>query len=133
MYIFKFLNGLISILFIFNISMAQEPCDGHCLPDDVVQTLRQSIIDLENADSLNTKIIFELEESIKLYKQYQLNDSLTIDLYDQKINLLNNRIDLYKELSKEVQPKWYENRWLWFFGGIIITTQSIKLAGELSD
>ena len=133
MYIFKFLSGLISILLIFSMTMAQDPCDGHCLPDDVVQTLRQSIIDLEHSDSTNTKIIFELEESILLYKRYQLNDSLTINLYEQKIDLLDNRIDLYKELAKEVQPKWYENKWLWFFGGIIITTQSIRLAGELSD
>ena len=47
--------------------------------------------------------------------------------------ILDERILLYKDLAKAVEPKWYENKWLYFFGGVIVTTQSIKLAGELAD
>ena len=62
-----------------------------------------------------------------------VNDSLMINLQNQKINFLENKVDLYDDMVKEVKPKWYENKWLWFFGGIFVTTQSIKLAGELTE
>ena len=61
------------------------------------------------------------------------NDSLLINLNEQKSILLNERIKLYNELVKEVKPKWYENKWLWFTLGVITTAGSIKLAGELVD
>tara|TARA_B100000287_G_C20385337_1_gene683284 strand:- start:246 stop:647 length:402 start_codon:yes stop_codon:yes gene_type:complete len=101
--------------------------------EEEVKSLYNSINDLEYADSLNKSIIIELEKTVSLYKNKSVNDSLWIDLQIQKIDLLENRVDLYKDLSVEIQPKWYENKWLWFFGGILVTTQSIKLAGELSN
>ena len=48
------------------------------------------------------------------------NDSLLIDLNIQKSKLLDDRIKLYNELVKEVQPKWYENQYLWLGIGFIL-------------
>ena len=70
---------------------------------------------------------------IDLYEQKSINDKLWLDLQTQKIKLLDERIVLYNDLIKEVEPKWYENRWLWFSLGIICTASSIKLAGEIID
>ena len=112
---------------------SQEPCVGTCYTEEEEINIENYISTLEQKDSLNVIEISDLKEIIKLYEIKNQNDSLWIDLQNQKIDLLNNRVELYKDLSVEIQPKWYENRWLWFFGGIILTTQSIKLAGELSD
>ena len=124
------------MVFLFIISMIfsqNSVCDGHCFSDEEVQTLRTSILELENADSVNLEIITNLENQIYIYTQKSINDSLWISLQKEKNDLLDQRILLYKDLVKEVEPKWYENRWLWFGMGIVLTTQSIKLAGELAD
>ena len=53
----------------------------------------------------------------------KLNQSLIED-YKKQLELKEDMIDL-------VKPKWYENKYLWFFGGIIITSGSVFLAGQL--
>ena len=103
------------------------------ISDEEVKTLRTSILELENADDSNQKIIENLNSQIYMYIQKSKNDSSMMDLQNQKITFMENRIDLYEDMVKEVKPKWYDNKWLWFFGGIFVTTQSIKLAGELAD
>ena len=124
---------LLVIICTMSFLISQEPCKGHCLSDEDVINLRTSIMELENADSLNQKTIENLNSQIYMYIQKNNNDSLIINLQDEKINLLENRVELYEDMVKEVKPKWYDNKWLWFFGGIFVTTQSIKLAGELAD
>ncbi len=124
---------LLVIICTMSFLISQEPCKGHCLSDEDVINLRTSIMELENADSLNQKTIENLNSQIYMYIQKNNNDSLIINLQDEKINFLENRVELYEDMVKEVKPKWYDNKWLWFFGGIFVTTQSIKLAGELAD
>ena len=33
-------------------------------------------------------------------------------------DFLNNKVNLYGDMVKEIKPKWYDNKWLWFLGGI---------------
>ena len=120
---------LISLTFL----MSQEPCEGTCLSEDEAINIANSLKSLEHRDSTNTLIISNLNDQIKLYIEQHANDSLLIDLNIQKSKLLDDRIKLYNELVKEVQPKWYENKWLWFTIGVITTAGSVKLAGELVD
>ena len=120
---------LISLTFL----MSQEPCEGTCLSDEQTINITNSLKELEFKDSTNTIIISNLNDQIKLYIEQHANDSLLIDLNMQKSKLLDNRIKLYDELIKEVKPKWYENKWLWFTIGVITTAGSVKLAGELVD
>ena len=127
------MNKLISFLLIFSLLFPQEVCEGECYTDEEAQNIELYIQELEQKDSINVKIIENLNSQIYMYIQKNENDSLWLDLQTQKIKLLANRILLYNELVKEVEPKWYDNKYLWFFGGILITTQSIKLAGELAD
>ena len=70
---------------------------------------------------------------IKVYEAKSKNDSLWLDLQIQKNKLLDERIVLYNDLVKEVKPKWYENKWIWFGLGVICTAGSVKLAGEIVD
>ena len=120
---------LISLTFL----MSQEPCEGTCLSDEQTVNITNSLKELEHKDSTNTLIIGNLNDQIKLYIEQHANDSLLISLNKEKSLLLNDRIKLYDELIKEVKPKWYENKWLWFTIGVITTSGSIKIAGELVD
>ena len=120
---------LISLTFL----MSQEPCEGTCLSDEQTINITNSLKELEHKDSTNTLIISNLNDQIKLYMEQHANDSLLIDLNIQKSKLLDDRIKLYNELVKEVKPKWYENKWLWFTLGVMTTAGSIKIAGELVD
>ena len=70
---------------------------------------------------------------IRLYEEKDENSKVWLNLQIQKSNLLNDRIKLYDDLVKEVKPKWYENKWLWFGLGVVCTAGSVKLAGEIID
>ena len=120
---------LISLTFL----MSQEPCEGTCLSEEETINITNSLKELEFKDSTNTKIISHLNGQIKLYMEQHANDSLLISLNEQKSVLLNDKIKLYNELIKEVKPKWYENKWLWFTLGAITTAGTLKLASDIVD
>ena len=118
---------LISLTFL----MSQEPCEGTCLSEEQTINITNSLKEFEFKDSTNTTIISNLNDQIKLYMKQHANDSLLVDLNKQKSFLLNERILLYNELIKEVKPKWYENKWLWFTIGIFTTAGAVHLAGQI--
>ena len=99
------MNKLLTILLIFSFVFTQEPCDGTCYTPEEEQNIELHISTLEQDNKLNLEKIKELADMIKLYN----------------------------DLVKEVKPKWYENKWLWFSLGIICTAGSVKLAGEIVD
>ena len=118
---------ILSIAFI----ISQEPCEGTCLSEEETVNITNSLKELEFKDSTNVLIIGNLNDQIKLYLEQHANDSLLIDLNMHKSLLLNDRIDLYNDLIKEVKPKWYENKWLWFTIGIFTTATAVHLAGQI--
>ena len=120
---------LISLTFL----MSQEPCEGTCLSEEQTKEVFNGLKELEFKDSTNTKIISNLNGQIKLYMEQHANDKLLISLNEKKSVLLNDKIRLYDELVKQVKPKWYENKWLWFTLGVITTAGTLKLASDIVD
>ena len=118
---------LISLTFL----MSQEPCEGTCLSEEETINITNSLKEFEFKDSTNTIIISNLNDQVKLYMEQHANDSLLISLNERKSILLNDKIKLYDELIKEVKPKWYENKWLWFTIGIFTTAGAVHLAGQI--
>ena len=47
-------------------------------------------------------------------------DSLLLDAKDKQINLLKTRDEMNEKLVKLVEPKWYENQYLWLGIGFIL-------------
>ena len=121
------------VLLIFSCIFSQEPCDGTCYTQEEEINIENHISTLEQDNKLNLEKIKELEDMIKLYEDKDLNNKVYLDLLIQKNTLLDDRIKLYNDLVKEVKPKWYENKWLWFGLGVICTAGSVKLAGEIID
>ena len=126
-------KNIFCLLLCLTFISAQEPCEGTCLSEDEAINLANSLKSLEHRDSTNTIIISNLNDQIKLYMEQHANDSLLISLNKHKSVLLNDKIKLYDELVKQVKPKWYENKWLWFTLGAITTAGTLKLASDIVD
>jgi len=121
------------LLVSFTFLISQEPCEGTCLSEEETVNVFNSLKELEFKDSTNTEIISNLKDQIKLYMEQHANDSLLISLNMKKSLLLNEQINLYNDLVKQVKPKWYENKWLWFTLGVITTTGTLKIASDIVD
>ena len=119
-------NKFIFIVLLFLVPVfGQEVCEGKCYSDEEVLNISNTIKDNQaEIDSLNSIILIDqeinrkLEKNIYMYIEKSKNDSLLMDLKYQQIDVLNQRVVLFEERLKVVEPKWYENRYLWFFLGI---------------
>ncbi len=79
----------------------------------------------EQTDSLQKLEIKLLKTQLTNFKMLHTQDSLHIAFMGEKTNLLNQRIDLYIDLTKELRPKWYNKPVVHFFlGAATIVTAS---------
>ena len=130
---------IISFLLFLVPIFGQQECDGKCYSNEEVLNIANTIKENEEKiDSLHQIIEIDkeinrnLEKNIYMYIEKSKNDSLLMDLKYQQINILNERITLYDDRLKAVEPKWYENKYLWFFMGIAITVTAVDLAGQIN-
>ena len=87
------------------------------LTDNEVVRLDSMMTWHEQNDSIQSQTIFLLDNQIGLYKQQAMLDSTLLFHADQELSLLKDRVDLYVKLNKEIKPKWYDKKGLWFFIG----------------
>ena len=79
----------------------------------------------EQTDSLQKVEIKLLKTQLTNYNTLHLQDSLHIAFMNEKTDLLNQRIDLYMDLTKELRPRWYNKPVIHFFlGAATIVTAS---------
>mgnify|MGYP003150835431 CR=1 FL=1 len=71
----------------------------------------------EQNDSLQKLEIKLLNTQLLNYKQLHEQDSLHISFLLEKTNLLDQRIELYMDLTKELEPKWFKRPAVQFFLG----------------
>ena len=120
----EILNKLTHKLFLPLILVGLVFCSNESLNDEEIIQLFHSIQELEHKDSLNTKVINNLELQIVDYKNINAQNELLIKDYKKQL-------ELSQEMIKLVKPKWYDNKYLWFFGGIIMTSGAVYLAGQI--
>ena len=92
--------------------------------EEEVQSLYTSIQELENSDSTNQKIIENLNGQIYMYIH---SDSL----YQSQIEQYEKQIELQKAMIKEVKPKWYDNKYLWFGYGVLSMILPVWAVGQV--
>jgi hypothetical protein len=80
---------------------------------------------------LNNAIISKQHNLIQKYQSIIHLDSLQLTYQKQQVELLQKNIDLYVEREKRIQPKWYDNKALWFGSGIVSTILTAKLIIEV--
>ena len=112
---------------------SQDEVKTYTFTEDEVLGFTNRIKELELKDSLNVSLVFDLEEQIKLYEETSVIDSMLIANKTNQINLLKDTTKLLEQKVKLVQPKWYENKWLYFTFGVALTATSVKLAGQIVD
>ena len=120
----KIMAKLLLILF-FSFFFTQEPCEWHCLSQNELKSIINDIKKLEFDIEKHTKINENLNSQIYMYIQSDSLYKSQIEDYKKQLKLKEDMIDL-------VKPKWHENKYLWFFGGIIITSGSVYLAGQIN-
>ena len=118
------------LILLLSFSFAEEidpnvvPCEGTCFSEDEVINITNNIKELEFKLEKGLEIEANLNSQIQSYmEQEKLNQQLISD-YKKQLELKNDMIDL-------VKPKWYHNRYLWFGLGILVTSGSIHLAGQI--
>ncbi len=114
-------NKLISILLMLSILLPQKTYE---FTEEEVQSLYSSIQELEFADSTNQKIIENLNEQIYMYIHQTKIDSTIIDN-------LNEQIELKNDMIKNIKPKWYDNKYLWYSYGILSMIVPIWAIGQI--
>jgi len=112
---------------------SQDEVKTYTFTEEEVLGFTNRIKELELKDSLNVSLVFDLESQIKLYEETSVIDSMLIANKTTQLNLLKDTNKLLEQKVKLVQPKWYENKWLYFTFGVALTATSVKLAGQIVD
>ena len=112
------------ILLLISFSFLQEPCEGTCLSEEEVLNITNNIKELEFKLEKGLEIEANLNSQIQTYIEQERLNQLLVEDYKKQL-------EMKEEMIKLVKPKWHENKYLWFFGGIIITSGSVYLAGQI--
>ena len=118
------MNKLISFLLIFSLLFPQEVCEGECYTDEEAQNIELYITELEQTGSRDSLIINNLNEQLQLYLQQTNIDSTIIENYIEQLKLK-------EDLIKELKPKWYDNKYLWYSMGIVSMIVPIWGIGQI--
>ena len=90
------------------------------LSQDEMLNIANNIKELQ-ADSLRLAESLSIcEDLVKEMDQQAHLDSLLLNAKDSQINLLKARDELNEKMVKLVEPKWYENTYIWLVVGFIL-------------
>ena len=112
------------LILLMSFSFTQEPCEGTCFSEEEVVNITNNIKELQFDLEKSNEINVNLNSQIQTYVEQERLNQLLVEDYKKQLKLKEDMIDL-------VKPKWYDNKYLWFFGGIIITSGSVYLAGQI--
>jgi hypothetical protein len=119
----------ITIITIFSsIGMYSQQLDSsYCFSRSDILLLANKIQLIKDSVRYKADIIKSQDSLISLYKEGYLvyknqleNKNTQISLLEEQNILLNKSIDL-------VKPKWYDNKWLWFGNGVLVTAIIVSL------
>ena len=133
-YIFIYMRYIIYILFVGLLFAQdiQEP-KTYSFTEEQVLGFTNAIKELELKDSLNVSLVSDYEAMVKRLEATAAIDSMLIANKTTQLNLLKDTNKLLEQKVKLVQPKWYENKWIYFTFGVALTATSVKLAGQIVD
>ena len=112
------------LILLLSFSFTQDICEGTCFSEEEVINMTNNI----------KKLQFDLEKSIEIQEnlKFQIEDCDQIIMdYDEGMRLCEKQIKIKEDMIKTIKPKWYENKYLWFFGGVFFTSGTVYLAGQL--
>ena len=125
------MKKLIILLALFGFIYSQDKV--YTFTEEEVTNMANKVKDLQTQVENQTEQIDVYDELMKKYENQTQIDSMLLSFKTQQVNILKDREVLYEKQIKIIKPKWYENKWLYFTFGVIATSTSIKLAGEIVD
>ena len=125
------MKNLIKILLLVGLVFSQEKTFN--FTEKEVLGFTKEITDLQVKDSLNTKIINDLNSIIKNLEESAQTDSVIIVNKDKTIADLKEKSKLLEKKVKLVKPSWYENKWLYFTYGVVSVVVPVYLAGQVTN
>jgi len=121
-----FILSLFLLTINFNQLMGQVTDSSFTFSKEEVIRLDSIMQHQEQTIQIQKEKIELLETQVMKYKMLNQQDSFHIDLLNKNVSLLNNRVNLYIDLTKELKPKWYNKPVVHFFlGAITVTTAAI--------
>jgi len=102
-----------------------------CFTTQQIHDISKTLDNLYYNDSINNSLINQQDAVIKKQQELLNLDSLQLQFKRQQINLLEENINLYVKQQKKLEPKWYNNKIIWFSAGIITTVLTGKLIVEV--
>ena len=111
-------------ILLMSFTFTQEPWDGTCFSEEEVLNITNNIKELQFDLDKSNEININLNSQIQTYIEQERLNQLLVEDYKKQL-------EMSEEMIKLVKPKWHENKYLWFFGGIIITSGSVYLAGQI--
>jgi len=125
------MKKLILMLTMFGLLFSQDKV--YTFTEEEVVNMGNKVKDLQTTVENQTEQLGIYGELIKKFENQTEIDSMLLSFKTQQVNILKDREVLYEKQIKLIKPKWYENKWLYFTFGVIATSTSIKLAGEIID
>jgi len=123
------MKKLILMLTMFGLLFSQDKV--YTFSEEEVVNMGNKVKDLQTTVENQTEQLGIYDELIKKFENQTQIDSMLLSFKTQQVNILKDREVLYEKQIKLIKPKWYENKWLYFTFGVIATSTSIKLAGEI--
>jgi hypothetical protein len=112
------------LILLLSFSFTQDICEGTCFSEEEVINMTNNIKELQFKREVCESAYTNLESQVQEYDEY-------IDDCDENAKLYEEQIKIKEDMIKTIKPKWYHNRYLWFFGGVFFTSSTVYLAGQL--
>lgn len=112
------------ILFLLavTISSGQSQDSVVCLPKSNVLTLANKIQLLKDTIRWQKDIIIAQDTLVSTQKQRALVYESQLENRQTVINLMEQENKKLRETIDILMPKWYDNKWLYFGGGAVVTS-----------
>lgn len=115
------------LILAFPFALSAQP--DTCFTPEQIQDISFTLDSLYQLDSINKQIISKQDVVILDLKDVIKLDSMELSYRVKQVDLLKTNIDLYVEREKRLRPRWYDNKAIWFGGGIltsILIFQTVK-------
>ena len=119
------------VTLLFPLCIFSQTVPDTCFTEQELNDISNTLDSLWRVDDINNQLIAKQKQMIAKQQSILFLDSVQIALQKQQVSLLQKNIDLYVEREKRLQPKWYDNKNLWFGLGIFTTLGSGILINEI--
>ena len=107
------------LILLFPISCFAQEVEDTCFTEQQILDISFTLDSLQKVIDIGDDIILEQEFLIEKQSKLIELDSVQLSYKTQQIELLQKNVNLYVEREKRLQPKWYDNKTIWFGAGIL--------------